>query len=79
MFIFFWINSWITYATYYLMIAPVVGTFWQHVVYLVANAGMYFCFVTASITECGLVPTGGKQQVRACTHKHTHTHVHVPA
>merc|ERR1719424_1826623 len=63
MFIFFWINSWISYATYYLMIAPVVGTFWQHVVYLVANAGMYFCFVTASITECGLVPTGGKQQV----------------
>ena len=35
MFIFFWINSWITYATYYLMIAPLVGTFWQHVGYLV--------------------------------------------
>ena len=64
MFIFFWVNSWLTYATYYLMIAPLVGTYWQHLVYVVANAGMYVCFVTASVTECGLVPTGGKQQVR---------------
>ena len=63
MFIFFWVNSWLTYATYYLMIAPLVGTYWQHLVYVVANAGMYVCFVTASVTECGLVPTGGKQQV----------------
>ena len=62
MFIFFWVNSWTTYATYFYMIMPVVGTFAQHAVYLAANALMYLCFVTAWQTECGLVPTGGKQQ-----------------
>ena len=68
MFIFFWVNSWITYATYFFLLLPALGGaayFWQHVAYLAANAGMYACFVTASVTECGLVPTGGKQQVPA--------------
>ena len=62
MFVFFWVNSWVTYATYFFMIMPAVGTVAQHWVYLVANAGMYYCFVTASLTECGTVPMGGKQQ-----------------
>ena len=72
MFIFFWVNSLGTYATYYLMTRR-SSLCWQHLVYVVANAGMYVCFVTASVTECGLVPTGGKQQVEHAPNRLTLT------
>ena len=59
MFTFYWVNSMITYATYYLMIVPVVSSA-QSLAFAFSSAMMIIYFLRAHTTCPGLVPTTGR-------------------
>ena len=59
MFTFYWVNSMITYATYYLMIVPVVSSA-QSLAFAISSVMMIIYFLRAHTTCPGLVPTTGR-------------------